>query len=142
MILYAAVAYTPKNGKRVLGTIRAATNTKVSVTERLVDYSSLRITDVNFPSLDKSAVLEITKEISPAIKDGVIALDRVLAGIERSQIIPKNVEGIKSDPPEIFFSKKPAILVNLDGDAIWSSIMILKSLTRGNAKRAVAYFIS
>jgi hypothetical protein len=123
MILYAAVAYTPKNGKRVLGTIRAATNTKVSVTERLVDYSSLRITDVNFPSLDKSAVLEITKEISPAIKDGVIALDRVLAGIERSQIIPKNVEGIKSDPPEIFFSKKPAILVNLDGDAIWSSIM-------------------
>src|SRR5688572_26548591 len=123
MILFSAVAYTPKGGKRVLGTIRAATNTKVSVTERLVDYSSLRITEANFPDLERSKVLEITNEISATIKDGHIALDRVLAGLDRSQIIPKNVDGVKADPPEIFFSKKPAILINLDGDPIWSPIM-------------------
>ena len=36
--------------------------------------------------------------------------------------MPKNVEGIKADPPTIFFSKTPAVVVNLDGDPIWSPI--------------------
>jgi hypothetical protein len=51
-----------------------------------------------------------------------MALDRVLASVDRSQITPKNVEGVKADPPTIFFSQKPAILVNVDGDPIWSPI--------------------
>ena len=48
----------------------------------------------------------------------VIALDRVLANLDKSQIIVKNVEGIKADPPTIFFSKTPAVIVNLDGEPI------------------------
>jgi hypothetical protein len=123
MTLYAAVAYTPKGGKRTLGTIKATSNTKVSTTERLVSYSALRITDASFPDLDKSKVQEITMEIGSTLKDGVIGLDRVLSGLDKSQIIPKNVDGVKADPPQIFFSKKPAILVNIDGAPIWSPIM-------------------
>src|SRR6185295_10258266 len=52
----------------------------------------------------------------------VIALDRVLANLDKSQIIPKNVDGIKADPPPIFFSSTAAVLVNVDGEPIWSSI--------------------
>ena len=52
----------------------------------------------------------------------VIALDRVLANIDTSKIIPKNVEGVKADPPPIFFSKTSAVLVNIDGDPIWAPI--------------------
>ena len=52
----------------------------------------------------------------------MIALDRVLARLDKSQIIPKNVNGVKADPPVIFYSTSPAILVNLDGDPIWSPI--------------------
>ncbi|MHB8876254.1 MAG: hypothetical protein ACYC8T_21390, partial [Myxococcaceae bacterium] len=48
--------------------------------------------------------------------------DRVMAGLERSQIIPKNIDGVKADPPAIFFSKGPALLVNIDGEPIWSPI--------------------
>ena len=29
---------------------------------------------------------------------------------------------MKADPPPIFFSKTPAVLVNLDGDPIWAPI--------------------
>ena len=67
---------------------------------------------------------EITEHIDKAMPDGdrVIALDRVLANIDKSQIIPKNEEGVKSDPPTIFFSKTPAVIVNLDGEPIWSPI--------------------
>ena len=46
----------------------------------------------------------------------------MLAELDKSQIIPKNVEGVKADPPPIFFSTTPAVLVNLDGDPIWSPI--------------------
>ena len=56
------------------------------------------------------------------LDERVIALDRVLANIDTSQIIPKNVEGVKADPPPIFFSKTPAVLVNIDGDPIWAPI--------------------
>ena len=52
----------------------------------------------------------------------MIALDRVLANLDASQIRPKNVDGVKADPPTIFFSTKPAILVGFDGPPIWSPI--------------------
>src|SRR5262249_11978935 len=52
----------------------------------------------------------------------VIARDRVLGGIDRTQILHKNNDGVKADPPTIFFSTKPALLVNLDGEPIWSPI--------------------
>ena len=32
------------------------------------------------------------------------------------------MEGVKADPPPIFFSKTPAALVNIDGDPIWAPI--------------------
>ena len=123
MTLYAAVAYTPKNGKRALGTIKGTANTLVSVPERLVNYTDLKITEATFPTLDKSQIHDMTDEISAAIRPGVIGLDRVLAGIDKSQIIPKNVEGVKADPPQIFFSMTPAILVNMDTEPVWSPIM-------------------
>ena len=46
----------------------------------------------------------------------------MLARLDKSQIIPKNVDGVKADPPVIFYSTSPAVLVNLDGDPIWSPI--------------------
>ena len=46
----------------------------------------------------------------------------MLASVDKSQIRPKNVEGVKADPPTIFFSTTPAVLVNFDGDPIWSPI--------------------
>ena len=66
----------------------------------------------------------VVEEIAASVPldERVIALDRVLANIDTSQIIPKNVEGVKADPPPIFFSKTPAVLVNIDGDPIWAPI--------------------
>ena len=45
--------------------------------------------------------------------------------------MPKNIEGVKADPPTIFFSSKPAVLVNLDGDPIWSPIKEQRPQVRG-----------
>jgi len=125
MTFYAAASYMARpDDKPALGTIKAEAETKVSVTERLVDFSILRITESNFPTLSKPEMQEIVAEITRGIPqhDRVIALDRVLAGIDKSQILPKNVDGVKADPPAVFFSKTPAVIVNIDGDPIWSPI--------------------
>jgi hypothetical protein len=123
--LYAAVSYTAKAGANpALGTIKADADTKVSVSERLVDFSVLKIVESNFPTLDKAQLQEVVAEITRGIpqEERIIALDRVLASIDKSAIMPKNQEGVKADPPTVFFSKTTAVLVNLDGDPVWSPI--------------------
>ena len=52
----------------------------------------------------------------------MLDLDRVLAYVASSPLQVKNVEGIKADPPKVFWAPAPAILVNLDGDPVWSPI--------------------
>ena len=97
----------------------------MSTAQRLVSFADFRITESNFSTLQRDQVRDGGRRRSSAAvrpDDRVIALDRVLANIDKSQIIPKNVEGVKADPPPIFFSKTPAVLVNLDGDPIWSPI--------------------
>ena len=51
----------------------------------------------------------------------LIALDRVLAAVDTSQISVKNVK-INTEPPPIFFSTKDAILVQFDGEPIMAPI--------------------
>ena len=122
---FSAVSYRTKTSdKPAIGTIKLEADTKVSVTERLVQFKPMKIAEANFPTLAKEQVRELVAEIDKGIPDDdrVIGLDRVLANLDKSQIVPKNVEGIKADPPMIFFSKTPAVIVNLDGEPIWSPI--------------------
>src|SRR5205085_641726 len=126
MVAYAAVSYLA-NGeveKPALGTLKIEADTQTALTERLVKFSVLKITEANFQSLSKEQTREIIAEVEKTIpdEDRIIALDRVLSSIDKSQIIPKNVAGIKADPPVVFFSKTPALLVNIDGEPIWSPI--------------------
>jgi hypothetical protein len=128
LVAHAAASYQAKatgaDAKPVLGTIKFEADTRVSLDERLVNFAHMRITESNFPSLPKEQLREITDEIAKAIPedDRVIGLDRVLAFIDKSPILPKEVVGLKADPPAIFFSSTPAIIVNFDGEPIWSPI--------------------
>jgi hypothetical protein len=125
MVALAAVSYVAKDEKKpVLGTIKIEADTAVSLAQRLVKFVQLKITETNFQTLTKEQTQEIVSEIEKTIpeEDRLISLDRVLVQVDKSQIIPKNLEGIKSDPPKIFLSKTPAILVSFDGEPIWSPI--------------------
>ncbi|HET6647130.1 MAG TPA: hypothetical protein VFH01_07370 [Pyrinomonadaceae bacterium] len=125
MVAFAAVSYVAKGEQKpALGTIKIEADTSTSLEKRLVKFSTLKITEANFQSLPKEQTREIVSEIEKSIpdEDRVISLDRVLVQVDKSQIVPKNVEGLKSDPPQIFLSRTPAILVAFDGDPIWSPI--------------------
>jgi hypothetical protein len=125
MVASAAVSYSAKGAaKPALGTVTLEADTSVAVDDRLVNFSHVKLTATHFPSLPNDQLREITATLTRDVPQGahMIALDRVLARLDKSQIIPKNVVGVKADPPVIFYSATPAILVNLDGDPIWSPI--------------------
>ena len=125
LVAFSAVSQRAKAGdKPAIGTIKLEADTSVSTSERLVSFQKMKIVEANFQTLSKEQIREVAAEIDKAIPDDerVIALDRVLANVDKSQVVPKNIEGIKSDPPTIFFSKVPAVIVNLDGEPIWSPI--------------------
>ena len=125
LVAFSAVSHRDKTAtKPAMGTIKIEAQTQVALQERLVSFRGMKITEANFPTLTKEAVRGITDTITEIIPvdDRVIALDRVLANLDKSQIVSKNVEGIKADPPNIFFSKTPAVIVNVDGEPIWSPI--------------------
>jgi len=125
LVAYAAVSYTAKGAdKPSLGTVKIEADTSVAVGERLVNFSPITLTESNFPGVSNDEVRAIVARIQQAIPDNsmVIGLDRVLAGLDKSRIIPRNNAGVKADPPVIFYSASPAVLVNLDGTPVWSPI--------------------
>lgn len=118
-----AVAFLPKGETNPkLGIIEMQAKTEVDFESRLVKLSSLQITGSNFPSASKEdnekALVKI-KTIADAKAIRSISLDRMIASLERDGV--KNVD-VKNDPPKIFFSKKPAVLVIYDGKPVLSPI--------------------
>ena len=125
MVAWSAVAYEQKDAKQpAYGTIKIEADTKVAVDDRLVDFSNFSITEFTFTSLSRDQSRDLVAGLQKAIPDAerVIALDRVMAAVDKSTIRPKETPGIKADPPKVFYSPKSAILMNLDGDPIWSPI--------------------
>src|SRR6187551_1380000 len=87
MIALAAVSYVPKGEEKpTLGTITIEADTSVALQERLVKFSTLKISEANFQTLSKEQTREITTEIEKTIPDQerVIGLDRVLSQVSNS----------------------------------------------------------
>ena len=125
LVALAAVSYVAKGEQKpALGTLKLETDTEVSTEQRLVKFNTIKISETNFQTLSKEQTQEIVTEIEKNLppEDRFIALDRVLAFLDKSTINPKNVQGLKSDPPRIILTETPSILVSFDGDPIWSPI--------------------
>ncbi len=125
LVALAAISYVAKGeAKPAMGTIKLEADTSVALEQRLVKFTNLKITETNFQTLSKDQSREIASEIEKNLPDEerIISLDRVLAYVDKSTINPKNVTGLKSDPPRIILAQSPSILVNFDGQPIWSPI--------------------
>jgi len=125
MVAMSAVSYVAKGEEKpAMGTIKLEADTSVALTERLVKFSAVKVTETNFQTLSKEQTQEIVTGVENILpkEDRLIGLDRVLVQVDKSLIAPKNVDGLKADPPQIFISTTPAILVSFDGEPIWSPI--------------------
>jgi len=123
---YAAVTYQPKGTPRpALGTVAVEADTTVAFHDRLVHFSHFAVVDASFPTLGTDDVATIVTLIEKNLPpDGrSLTLDSVLAALESKPVTAKNALGLKADPPLVLVSKKPAIVVNIDGAPLWRSVV-------------------
>ncbi|HEX6898587.1 MAG TPA: hypothetical protein VF789_02695 [Thermoanaerobaculia bacterium] len=122
---WAAVSYqAPGAGEPAPGAVRLEADTTVAVDERLVRLDTFQIPEFHFPSLPREQERAVAHDLEKAISDAekVIALDRVLAGVDKSRVSFQETPGLKAEPPRIFLSTRFAVLVNFDGTPVWSPV--------------------
>ena len=112
-----AFSLTPKGGKEIVGIIELQAQTDVNVDNHSVLLSNFKINEVKLPGLDTlktSQMDQAVRSFLPPDHTVVIALDRLVATVEKSQQAPAAV-AVQNEPPVIFVSNTPAILLNVDG---------------------------
>jgi hypothetical protein len=121
--LVAAIAVTPKGGETTYGVLRVKANTYANFRNRTVLCTDI-VPSAGFPDLEeeKAAPLrDLALKLLPPRSSVVIDLDRILAGVERSKAEVKGVE-VNLDPPPIFRSETPAILVIFMGNPRFEAV--------------------
>jgi hypothetical protein len=106
-----------------VGAIWVRADTRTDMESRTVYVHNLEITDVRFPDLDTETVAAVRARIGELfpLAAKTISLDRMLAAVERGKADHREVE-IKHEPPAIFYSEKPALLLFVDGDPALSPV--------------------
>jgi hypothetical protein len=124
IVAWSAVSYQRTGVKEAaLGTIKIEGPTQVALDDHLVTLD-LRITEYNFRTLTPEQVKTLVADVQALpVHERVLDLDRLLAYVAASPLQVKNADNIKADPPRVFSSTTPAILLNLDGETVWSPIM-------------------
>jgi len=118
-----AFSLTPTGGKQVVGVVKIQSKTDVNVDARTVLLSNPIITETHFPSLDAAKSTEmdqLVRTFLPPDSSVVVSLDRIVASIDKSQ--PAATVDVRNDPPAIFVSNKPAMLVQVDGEPVTADI--------------------
>jgi hypothetical protein len=120
--LFARVAFslTPPGGKPpVLGVTSLRAGTIVDKEARTVFLRDIELTGVRFPSLDPATAKQMGDLVRQIVPTGgeTISLDRVLADLENAKTAAKPIQ-VKNDPPPIFFSTTPAILLLVPGEPV------------------------
>src|SRR5213082_84048 len=112
-----AFSLTPKGQKEIVGVIEAQAQTDVNMDDRSVLLRDFKINEVKLPGLDPAKASQVDQAVRSFLPPGhtvVMALDRLVASVEKSQA-PATVQ-VQNDPPKIFVSYTPAILLDIDGE--------------------------
>lgn len=118
-----AFSLTPAGAKAVVGVANVSAMTNVDVDNRTVLISDFVITDTHFPSLDPSVAANMGQLVKTFLPPGsavTISLDRLVAIVKKGETAP--TVQVRNDPPQIFVSNRPAILVQVDGQPVLGQI--------------------
>lgn len=107
----------------ILGAIRLAAETQTDHESRTVLIFDKKIIDARYPALDSAKWEEMTNIVQSLIEPNpqLYALDRILANLEQTTMTVRTTP-VNVEPPMIFTSSVPAILIQFDGDPIFGPI--------------------
>ncbi|MBZ5537829.1 MAG: hypothetical protein LAO31_17880 [Acidobacteriia bacterium] len=110
-----AVSLTPAGGKAVIGALSLSAQTTVNTDDHMVVLSNLQITRTDFPSLDPETAAKMEQMLKTFLPQSyTISLERLVACVPKPESAP--AIPVKNDPPRIFVSNGPAILLFIDGE--------------------------
>jgi hypothetical protein len=116
-----AFQLTPTGGKEIVGAATFDGTTDVNTDTHTVIIYAIQVLNAYFPSQDPASTAQLTQLLRSFVPPTVtISLDRVVAYTPKPQSV-KTVE-LKNDPPFIFVSYAPAILLGVDGEPVLSEI--------------------
>jgi hypothetical protein len=118
-----AFSLAPKSGKGTVGVFSFHAATDTNQETRTVYLHDVEYTSIRFPSLDAQAASQMEqlfRSLAPHEAEP-ISLDRLLADLDRSNVTAPSVQ-VKNDPPEIFYSTSPAILLSVQGEPVLAEI--------------------
>jgi len=118
-----AFSLIPAQGKAALGVVSLEAGTAVNKETRTVYLHDLKVTSVRFSSVDPKSepqLEQLFRSMVPANPEP-ISLDRLMADVEQSKR-KASVPSLKNDPPQIFYSASPAILLMVQGQPVLSPI--------------------
>ena len=111
-----AISFTPAGGKEVVGVLVLQGETEIDINNdvKTVFISNLRVRDSHFPSLDREHTAGMDQLVRSYVPPAVsISLAQLAASVQKKEA-PTGVQ-LKNDPPLIFVSYSPAILLDVDG---------------------------
>src|ERR1700691_4674786 len=111
-----AFSLTPTGGKSHVGVITVQLKSAVNMDDHTVLLSDPQITSVTFPSLDPATATQMEQLARTFLNPAAtmtISLDRLVASVKKSKAPP--VADVKNEPPTIFVSMRPAILLLVNG---------------------------
>ncbi len=119
-----AFSLTPTGGKQTIGVVSVMAQTDVNMDERTVLLHDSQITKTDFPSLDATSAAQmdqLVRTFLPSTASVLVSLDRLIAAANKPTTPPATVE-VRNDPPAIFVSNRPAMLLQIDGVPVLADI--------------------
>jgi len=115
-----AVSLTPPGDKPKVGVVSLRFQTDSDSDSRTVTLMNTQITRTSFPGAspqDAERFDKLVRSFLPPDKTITISLDRLVATVNKSKEV-RAAPQMKNDPPQIFVSYSPAILLSIDGDPV------------------------
>jgi len=118
-----AFSLKPKDGKEVLGVASLQAGTMVDSNSHTAYIRDIQVQSVRFPSLDPQTAAQMEQTFREMVPSGgePISVDRLMADLEQKKTEGKPV-AVNTDPPHIFYSTKPAILLVVDGKPVLAPV--------------------
>ncbi len=116
-----AFSLTPPRGKPVVGVGTMHATTDVNPENDMVVLTNLQVKSINFPSLDASSAAQMDQLARTFLPPTFsISMRRLVACAPKKETAP--TVALRNDPPAIFVSNNPAVLLFVDGQPKYAPI--------------------
>ncbi|MFZ3216700.1 MAG: hypothetical protein WA192_11630 [Candidatus Acidiferrales bacterium] len=135
-----AFSLTPAGGKEVVGAVAMHGWTSVNAETQMVLISDLQVKHTYFPSLDPASAASMDQLVRTFVPPSVwISMQRLVACVPKPATAPPGVQ-LNNNPPRIFVSYQPAILLSVEGQPLFADIPKTKLQYVINTSWALFYY--